>query len=148
MSSVLPPIATRIDQVDGTKSIGGQDPEGTGDRPKPLALRLIKGNAGLIVAPLVIVLGAVALVVNYRRADRIFQDERALDWDRNLRPQLEQHLSITIWATFFTILIAVPLGILLTRAPSPRRVRPCRRSACWCWRSPGSAAVSGRRSGR
>lgn len=116
MSSVLPPIATRIDQVDGTKSIGGQDPEGTGDRPKPLALRLIKGNAGLIVAPLVIVLGAVALVVNYRRADRIFQDERALDWDRNLRPQLEQHLSITIWATFFTILIAVPLGILLTRA--------------------------------
>jgi len=62
------------------------------------------------------VLGAVALVVNYQRADRIFQDERALNWDRNLRPQLEQHLSITIWATLFTILIAVPLGILLTRA--------------------------------
>lgn len=117
MSGVLPPIATRIDQVDGTKSVGGQAPEGTSEsRPKPLALRLIKGNAGLIVAPLVIVLGAVALVVNYRRADRIFQDERALNWDRNLRPQLEQHLSITIWATFFTILIAVPLGILLTRA--------------------------------
>jgi len=116
MSSVLPPIATRIDQVDGTKSIGGQEPDGAEDRPKPFALRLIKGNAGLIVAPLVIVLGAVALVVNYQRADRIFQDERALNWDRNLRPQLEQHLSITIWATLFTILIAVPLGILLTRA--------------------------------
>lgn len=116
MSGVLPPIATRIDQVDGTKSVGGQEPESTGDRPRPLALRLIKGNAGLVVAPLVIVLGAVALVVNYQRADRIFQDERALNWDRNLRPQLEQHLSITIWATFFTILVAVPLGILLTRA--------------------------------
>ena len=50
-------------------------------------------------------------------ADKIFQDERALDWNRNLKPQLEQHLSITMWSTLFTIVMAVPLGILLTRPP-------------------------------
>lgn len=88
---------------------------------RPLAVRLVRSNAALLVTPAIIVAGAVALYVNYQRADRIFQDERALSWSRNLRPQLEQHLSITFWATLFTILIAVPLGILLTR-PGYRRL--------------------------
>lgn len=79
------------------------------------AVRLIRSNAGLVVSPLIIVGGALFLYWNYQRSDKIFQDTRALDWSRNLRPQLEQHLSITLWSTLFTILIAVPLGVLLTR---------------------------------
>jgi osmoprotectant transport system permease protein len=84
-----------------------------------LVLRL-RSNLALLITPVLIALGAVALWVNYLRADKIFQDRRALDWSRNLRPQLEQHLSITFWATAFTVLIAVPLGIVLTR-PRYRR---------------------------
>jgi len=79
-------------------------------------LRLVRSNAGLFVTPLIVVSGAVLLRLNYQRADKSFADERALAWERNLRPQLEQHISLTLWSTIFTILIAVPLGILLTRA--------------------------------
>lgn len=75
----------------------------------------LRSNLALLVSPTIIVVGSFALWVNYQRADKIFQDRRALDWNRNLRPQLEQHLSITFWATAFTVLIAVPLGIALTR---------------------------------
>ncbi|MEX2625851.1 MAG: ABC transporter permease [Ilumatobacteraceae bacterium] len=97
----------------------GQDAGTEQDVPdvpsRPPGLRLIKSNTSLLVMPVIIVGGAIALMLNYSRSDRIFQDERALGWDRNLRPQLEQHLSITLWSTLFVILIAVPLGIMLTR---------------------------------
>ena len=84
-----------------------------------MILRL-RSNSALFVTPLLITIGAFTLWANYQRADKIFQDRRALDWSRNLRPQLEQHLSITFWATAFTVVIAVPLGIALTR-PRYRR---------------------------
>ena len=80
----------------------------------------VRSHLALMITPLIITAGAAALWINYQRADKIFQDRRALDWGRNLRPQLEQHLSITFWATAFTVLIAVPLGIVLTR-PRYRR---------------------------
>jgi len=86
----------------------------------PPAVRFVRSNLGLIVAPLFVAAGAVALYVYNHTTDKIFQDERALGWDRNLRPQLEQHLSLTLWSTAFTILLAVPLGVLLTR-PRYRR---------------------------
>ncbi len=82
---------------------------------RPPGVRLVKHNAGLFVTPIIVVLGALGLIVYYRTADKIFQDERPLNWSRSLRPQLEQHLSLTLWSTVFTIAIAVPLGILLTR---------------------------------
>jgi len=87
----------------------------------PPGFRLIKTNIGLIITPLIILIGGATLYFYVQSADKIFQDERALDWDRNLRPQLEQHLSITMWSTLFTIVMAVPLGILLTR-PRYKRV--------------------------
>lgn len=88
---------------------------------RPPALRLVRGNLGLAVTPAVVIITASLLWWNYGRSDRIFQDERALSWSRNLRPQLEQHLSISFWATFFTVIIALPLGVLLTR-PATRRL--------------------------
>jgi len=84
----------------------------------------IRSNARLLVTPAIIVGLTVVLytyVNNFLDSDdAIFQDERALDWDRNLRPQLEQHLSLTLWSTLFVILVAIPLGIFLTR-PKYRR---------------------------
>jgi osmoprotectant transport system permease protein len=80
----------------------------------------VRSNSALFLSPILITFGAAALWANYQRADKIFQDRRALNWSRNLRPQLEQHLSITFWATAFTVIIAVPLGIALTR-PRYRR---------------------------
>jgi len=90
----------------------------------PPGLRLIKTNVGLTVTPLIVLVGAAVLYFYVRGAGKIFQDERALDWDRNLRPQLEQHLAITMWSTLFTIVIAVPLGILLTRPRYKRAGAP------------------------
>lgn len=87
---------------------------------RPPGLRLIGSNVGLIVTPIIVIVGSIALYVSNQRADKNFADERALNWDRNLRPQLEQHLSLTFWSTVFTILMAVPLGVLLTR-PGYRR---------------------------
>lgn len=116
--AATPPIAT---QVGDTQSIDAPTPDDGPGPKRPPGLRLVKTNAGLLVSPLIIVGGALALYLNYQWADKIFQDERALDWDRNLRPQLEQHLSITLWSTVFTILISVPLGIFLTR-PAYKRL--------------------------
>lgn len=79
------------------------------------AVTVVRENAELFVTPLLVVGGAILLRLNYLNADRNFADERALSWERNLRPQLEQHISLTLWSTIFVILIAVPLGIFLTR---------------------------------
>ncbi len=85
----------------------------------------VQTNARLLVTPAIIVTLGFALhryVNNFLDSDQaIFQDERALGWDRNLRPQLEQHLSLTLWSTVFVVIVAVPLGIFLTR-PKYRRL--------------------------
>lgn len=118
MSMPIPPLAT---QAGETQTIDAPTPDGGPSQQRPPGLRLVKTNAGLLISPLIIVGGALALYLNYQWSDKIFQDIRALDWNRNLRPQLEQHLSITLWSTLFTILISVPLGIFLTR-PAYKRL--------------------------
>lgn len=118
MSMPIPPLAT---QAGETQTIDTPTPDGGPSQQRPPGLRLVKTNAGLLISPLIIVGGALALYLNYQWSDKIFQDIRALDWNRNLRPQLEQHLSITLWSTLFTILISVPLGVFLTR-PAYKRL--------------------------
>jgi osmoprotectant transport system permease protein len=90
----------------------------------PPGFRLIKTNIGLIITPMIVLIGGAALYFYVQNSDLIFQDERALDWNGNLKPQLEQHLSIAIWSTVFTIVMAVPLGILLTRPRYKRAGSP------------------------
>lgn len=90
----------------------------------PPGFRLVKTNIGLIITPIIVLIGSITLYSYVQGADKIFQDERALDWGRNLKPQLEQHLSITLWATLFTLVMAVPLGILLTRPRYKRAGAP------------------------
>jgi osmoprotectant transport system permease protein len=99
-------------------------PEHLGPDLLPTGIRLIKSNVGLILTPLIVVFGSIALYLYVKNADKIFQDERALNWDKNLRPQLEQHLSLTMWSTLFTVMMAVPLGILLTRPKYKRAGTP------------------------
>ncbi len=73
------------------------------------------GNLALVVTPLVIV-GLSALLAYYvSSADKGFSERSALDWDTKLYPQLMQHIRLTAVSTLLVLLIAIPLGILLTR---------------------------------
>jgi len=106
---------TTVADTGRTDGVGDGNGDNGADDRRPPAVRLIRSNAGLLVTPIIVVAGAILLYVYNQSVDKIFQDERALDWDRNLRPQLEQHLSLTLWSTLFTVAIAVPLGVVLTR---------------------------------
>ena len=77
--------------------------------------RVVRSNGGLVVTPVLVVVIGFALYRYYQGAEKNFQDERALRWDANLRPQLEQHVSLALWSTILVIVLAVPLGVLLTR---------------------------------
>ena len=125
MTSQLHDVPTEVAEVD---EIHAFDPEAELAAKQgyqlPPGVRLIKTNAGLFITPIIVIVGSILLYSYNQSADKIFQDERALDWDSNLKPQLEQHLSITLWATLFTIVMAVPLGILLTRPKYKRAGSP------------------------
>lgn len=120
MSSPQDPFTLDFDdRVASAPPVGEPDDSPEPER-RPPAVRLVKSNAGMFVTPALVVVGAILLYAYNQSTDKIFQDTRALDWERNLKPQLEQHLSLTLWSTVFTVVIAVPLGILLTR-PRYRR---------------------------
>jgi osmoprotectant transport system permease protein len=88
----------------------------------------VRNNLRLLVTPAIIITLSVLLYTYVNNfldgGSAIFQDERALDWDRNLKPQLEQHLSLALWSTAFVVIIAVPLGIWATRPKSKRFAGP------------------------
>ncbi|MFV0306936.1 MAG: ABC transporter permease [Desertimonas sp.] len=97
------------------------DPDGPAglagaERDAAVRLRLVRGNVALLVTPVVIAAGTWWL---HRYRWNLDPDNnrisRQLDWERRLRPQLEQHVSVTLWSALFVLLIAVPLGIVLTR---------------------------------
>lgn len=82
-------------------------------------------TAGLWLAPALIVLLAVVFFFYYRgmEADANSTVISALDWSTKLQPQTIRIVYIAFWSTVIVILVAVPLGILLTR-PALRRVAP------------------------
>jgi osmoprotectant transport system permease protein len=81
---------------------------------------------GIWVAPFAI-LGLVGLLLFYYNSldlpNAPIQQSSALDWSTKLWPQTVEHLTIAFAATALVIVVAVPLGILLTR-PSMRKVAP------------------------
>ncbi|HUS42351.1 MAG TPA: ABC transporter permease [Ilumatobacteraceae bacterium] len=122
MTSQLHDVPTEVAEVDEIHAFVPDDElRVKSGYQLPPGVRLIKTNAGLFITPIIVIVGSIVLYSYVQSADKIFQDERALDWNANLRPQLEQHLSITMWSTLFTIVMAVPLGILLTR-PRYKRI--------------------------
>jgi osmoprotectant transport system permease protein len=82
---------------------------------------------GLALAPLGIAALALSLFLYYRSLDLDpevnFQQASALDWSTKLWPQTVELLTIAFWSTLAVVLIAIPLGIVLTR-PAMRRFGP------------------------
>ncbi len=81
-------------------------------------------DIGLKAAPFGIIALAIALYVYYQSLDLDVsvnrQQASALDWSTKLWPQTQQHLAIAFGSTVLVIVIAIPLGILLTRQPLRR----------------------------
>lgn len=82
---------------------------------------------GLALAPLGILALVSALWLYYRSlgldSGENFQQASALDWTVKLWPQTVEQVTIAFWSTVIVVLIAVPVGILLTR-PALRRYGP------------------------
>lgn len=75
-----------------------------------------------IGVPLLVLIacGAMYLYVQSRELDSI--EQRLVNW-RTIQRAFETQLSISLWATLLTLVVAVPLGITLTR-PWARRITP------------------------
>lgn len=75
-------------------------------------------NFGLLVTPVVLLVLALLLYWYYKsldlREDNNFQAWSALQGGK-LRREIGEMIVIALWSTLFVIMIAVPLGILLTR---------------------------------
>ncbi len=90
------------------------------------AARRVRENLGLWIAPVGILALMVALWLYVQSLDlpnANRQQRSALSWGDKLQPQLIEHLQIAAWSTVIVILVAVPLGIALTR-PGLRRASP------------------------
>jgi osmoprotectant transport system permease protein len=80
----------------------------------------------LWVAPLGIGALALVLYLYYQSLDLStanIQQSSALQWGTKLWPQTVEHLQIAFWSTLLVLVIAIPLGIMLTR-PALRRIGP------------------------
>ncbi len=103
------------------------------DEPTPSSPRMsgtrtadLLERVGLVFAPLLIA-GLAGLLAWYHHsldlANAPIQQRSPLDWSGKLWPQTVQQIEIAAYSTMLVILIAVPLGIVLTR-PSLRRIGP------------------------
>ncbi|MGV9710712.1 ABC transporter permease [Gordonia sp. NPDC003424] len=72
--------------------------------------------------PLLIVAGLVGYIVWYRSTTLTDTEQAALGWD-SLHITLLDHIKLTVVSTVIVVVIAIPLGILLTR-PSMRWLNP------------------------
>ncbi len=117
------PAMQRVDPSGGA----ALPPESDGPAKGQSGLRAkVLNNLGLWVAPFLIAALGGLLYLYVRSLDlenAKTQVRSPLQWDTKLRPQLTQHLEIAFWSTLIVILVAVPLGILLTR-PALRRFSP------------------------
>ncbi len=92
------------------------------DRPRSAMASLIRERMDLFVTPafLIILTTSVAAVWFYSEVDTTMA--RILDWTR-LRGQIFQHINLTFWSTLLVVLIAIPVGIFITR-PAFKRFAP------------------------
>ncbi len=95
------------------------------DRSGGQVARLLRTStlwlAPVLIAGLALLLYLYVRSLDLPNANR--QQRSALSWDGKLRPQLVEHLEIAGWSTVIVILVAVPLGIMLTRQ-GLRRISP------------------------
>lgn len=90
----------------------------------PTWLQRARANhIGLKTAPLGIALLALLVYLYYQSLgldDAVIQLRSSLEWGTKLWPQTKQHLQIAFWSTLLVVVIAIPLGISLTRPPLRR----------------------------
>jgi len=102
-------------------------PEEVGEDVAPPATRRARAikTAGLWLAPVVIALLAFLFYLYYQNLEETANSTviSALDWSDKLVPQTIRIIYIAFWSTVIVILLAVPLGIALTR-PALRRISP------------------------
>jgi osmoprotectant transport system permease protein len=86
--------------------------------------RAIKA-AGIWLAPAMIAFLALLFYLYYQNLEETANSTviSALDWSTKLVPQTQRIIYIAFWSTLIVILVAVPLGIVLTR-PALRRISP------------------------
>ncbi|MEZ5229708.1 MAG: ABC transporter permease [Acidimicrobiales bacterium] len=76
---------------------------------------LIRSNLGLVVMPVIIAALAVALALFVSSVEKDSIEAESLVWDTQLWPQFRDHLVLTFWSTVLVLIIAIPLGVILTR---------------------------------
>lgn len=92
------------------------DPTEPEDVPEPTAPPSDRRHWLVLgITPVVLALLAGALWWFVTAADKDLQEASALEWDTKLYPQIGQHIGLTLWSTLWVLLIAIPLGIVLTR---------------------------------
>ena len=84
-------------------------------------LGVIRANYDLLVAPAIIVVGLILTYVYVSNQTLDTIEQRALE-PGNVLSQLGQHLLLTLYSTVLVLVIAVPIGIALSR-PGARRVQ-------------------------
>ncbi|MGW7408307.1 ABC transporter permease [Streptomyces sp. NPDC054833] len=120
----------RLDEVDGpaglrepTAGTGSADAIGPkGPRTPPPRPRRRLTWQKLTVMPAVLTTVLLATLLWFRRADLDAVSRNALSGGQ-VSKALWQHVELTVISTFFVLVIAIPLGILLTRAAF-RRATP------------------------
>ncbi len=92
--------------------------------PSTGATGALRDKPALFYIPVVIVVSAVLLWLYVSNATMITQDSLALDWSKKLQPQIIQQIQLTLASTTIVLFVAIPLGMLLTRAAARKFSSP------------------------
>lgn len=99
------PTADRDDGPGALPGTGGERPADLGDTWR-----------SLLVQPAVIGVALVAFFIWLAQADLTTTEARSLSWSA-IVPMIGEHLQLTFVAAAIVLVIAIPLGVLLTRRP-------------------------------
>ncbi|MFI5853320.1 ABC transporter permease [Streptomyces parvulus] len=103
-------VAFRDDAGDEAEHEAERQPR----RPSPQAAQLRVGWRKLTLLPVVLIAVLLATWLWFRQADLDALSRNALS-NGQVTKALWQHVQLTVISTFFVLIIAIPLGILLTR---------------------------------
>ncbi len=125
--SQLSPARTRLGDAERTgegTAVEGEEPD-YGNLPEEgWFSRARRNHLGLKLAPVGILVLAGLLFWYYQNLgldpSKNIQQASALDWGTKLWPQTKEHLWIAFWSTLLVVVIAIPLGVVLTRPPLRR----------------------------
>lgn len=91
-------------------------------RRKLLDAERLHDILGVAIQPVMFLLLLLLLATVWLTAEFDATAEITLQTDKLVK-QFREHITVTLWATLFVLIIAIPLGIMLTR-PRFRRVAP------------------------